>query len=111
MNLDLVLRSNIEQAVSSLFNQAATTIQLQPTNQEFEGSHTLVCFPLTKLSKKSPEETARLVGEYLLQHSTIVSKYNVVKGFLNLLLSDKTWIEVFQSIYSNDRFGRLAPNG
>ena len=111
MNLDLVLRSEIEHAVSTLFNQPATNIQLQPTNQEFEGSHTLVCFPLTKFSKKGPEETARLVGEYLLVHSTIVSKYNVVKGFLNLVLSDKAWIEVFQSIYANKTFGQLPPNG
>ena len=49
MNLDLVLRSKIEEAVSSLFNQSATNIQLQPTNQEFEGSHTVVCFPLDKV--------------------------------------------------------------
>jgi arginyl-tRNA synthetase len=63
------------------------------------------------LSKKGPEETARLVGEYLLIHSTIVSKYNVVKGFLNLVLSDKAWIEVFQSIYANKSFGQLPPNG
>ena len=111
MNLDVVLRSEIEHAVSTLFNQPATNIQLQPTNQEFEGSHTLVCFPLTKLSKKGPEETARLFGEYLLLHSTIVIKYNVVKGFLNLVLSDKAWIEVFQSIYANKSFGQLPPNG
>ena len=111
MNLDLVLRSEIEHAVSTLFNQPATNIQLQPTNQEFEGSHTLVCFPLTKLSKKGPEETARLVGEHLLLHSTVVNKYNVVKGFLNLVLSDKAWIEVFQSIYANKSVGQLPPNG
>lgn len=111
MNLDLVLRSKIEEAVSSLFHQSAGAIQLQPTNQEFEGSHTLVCFPLTKLSKKGPEETARLVGDYLLKHSGVVSKYNVVKGFLNLVIHDTAWIEVFQSIYVNKRFGYLPENG
>lgn len=110
MNLDLVLRSKIEEAVSNLFSQSAT-IQLQPTNQEFEGSHTVVCFPLTKLSKKGPEETARLLGDYLLQHSGVVSKYNVVKGFLNLVVNDKTWIEVFQSIFSQRGYGQLPDNG
>lgn len=109
MNLDLALRSKIEEAVSALFNQSAT-IQLQPTNQEFEGSHTVVCFPLTKLSKKGPEETARLLGDYLLQHSGLVSKYNVVKGFLNLVVNDKTWIKVFQSIFSQPTYGQLPDN-
>ncbi len=111
MNLDLVLRSKIEEAVSSLFHQQINNIQLQPTNQEFEGSHTVVCFPLTKLSKKGPEETARLVGEYLQQHAGIVSKYNVVKGFLNLVVEDKAWIEVFRSIYANKNYGCLPDNG
>ena len=100
MNLELVLRSKIEEAVSSLFSQSAV-IQLQPTNQEFEGSHTVVCFPLTKLSRKGPEETARMLGDHLVQHAGVVSRYNVVKGFLNLVLNDQAWIEVFQSIYSN----------
>lgn len=111
MNLDLVLRSKIEEAVSSLFNQQSTNIQLQPTNQEFEGSHTVVCFPLTKLSRKGPEETARLIGEYLLNHADIVTRYNVVKGFLNLVIHDRTWIEVFKSIYANKKFGTLPDNG
>lgn len=111
MNLDLVLRSKIEEAVLSLFGQAAGVIQLQPTNQEFEGSHTVVCFPLTKLSRKSPEETARVLGEQLLKDSQLISKYNVVKGFLNLVIHDSVWLEVFASIYGNAQFGQLPDNG
>jgi len=111
MNLDLTLRSEIQKAITALFNQSVDQIQLQPTNQEFEGSHTLVCFPLTKISKKTPEETAKVVGEYLVQNSDVVSKYNVVKGFLNLVINDKTWAEVFAGIYSNKSFGSLASNG
>ncbi len=111
MNLDLVLRAKVEEAVSSLFHQQTDNLQLQPTNQEFEGSHTVVCFPLTKLSKKSPEETARILGEYLQQHAGIVSKYNVVKGFLNLVVEDKAWVDVFKSIYGNKNYGHLPANG
>jgi arginyl-tRNA synthetase len=111
MNLDLTLRSEIQKALVSLFNQSIEQFQLQPTNAEFEGSHTLVCFPLTKFSKKGPEETARIIGDYLVEHSAIVSRYNVVKGFLNLVISDKAWIEVFQTIYSNPKFGQLPANG
>lgn len=111
MNLDLVLRSRIEEAVSVLFNQSAANIQLQPTNQEFEGSHTVVCFPLTKVSRKNPEETAKILGEYLLNNAGLISRYNVVKGFLNLVIHDKVWIEVFGTVYSNKDFGQLPDNG
>src|SRR6188768_2302614 len=111
MNLDLTLRSEIQKAVTALFNQSLENIQLQPTNKEFEGSHTLVCFPLTKISRKGPEETAKIVGDYLVEHSGIVSKYNVVKGFLNLSLSDKVWVEVLQTIFANPKYGQLPDNG
>jgi arginyl-tRNA synthetase len=111
MNPDQLLRSEIHKAIETLFNNPMDNFQLQPTNQEFEGSHTLVCFPLTKISKKGPEETARLVGEFLVYNSGIVERFNVVKGFLNLVLSDKVWIQTIQNIYSNESFGSLPSNG
>jgi arginyl-tRNA synthetase len=111
MNLDSQLRSSIEAAVSALFNQSVGQLQLQPTNQEFEGSHTLVCFPLAKISEKGPEETARLIGEHLVADSGLVSRFNVVKGFLNLVIADKVWVEVFQSIFADKNFGLLPSTG
>ena len=111
MSLDQTLRLEIQKAVSSLFSQSVDNIQLQPTNQEFEGSHTLVCFPLTKISKKGPEETARLVGEQLVQHTNLVERYNVVKGFLNLVLKDNVWLEAFEEIWKNSDYGQLPSNG
>ena len=111
MNLDQTLRLEIQQAVQNLFGQAIDQFQLQPTNQEFEGSHTLVCFPLTKISKKNPEETARAIGDYLVNQTKIVSRYNVVKGFLNLVITDEVWNEVFRSISSNPDFGTLPDTG
>lgn len=111
MNLDLILRSAIQEAVSALFSHTVEQFQLQPTNAEFEGSHTLVCFPLTKISKKGPEETARLIGEYLVTHAGIVNRFNVVKGFLNLVVSDAAWVETFKSIYANPKYGQLPNNG
>ena len=111
MNLDITLRSEIQKAIAALFNQSIEQLQLQPTNQEFEGSHTLVCFPIAKVSKKGPEETAKLVGDYLLAHSGIVSSYNVVKGFLNLVISDQVWVNVFRSIYGQKDFGVLPFDG
>jgi len=111
MNLDLTLRSEIQKAVTALFNQSVEQLQIQPTNKEFEGSHTLVCFPIAKISKKGPEETAKLIGESLIANSGIVSKYNVVKGFLNLVIADQVWVEVFRSIYSQKDFGVLPSDG
>lgn len=111
MNLDLALRTEIQKAVSALFNQSVEQVQLQPTNIEFEGSHTLVCFPITKISRKGPEETARMIGDYLIAYSEIVNRFNVVKGFLNLVISDLVWVQVFEFIYSNPSFGIAPPSG
>ncbi|MBS1558334.1 MAG: arginine--tRNA ligase [Bacteroidetes bacterium] len=111
MNLDTQLRASISTAVATLFNQPVQQLQLQPTNAEFEGSYTLVCFPLTKISKKGPEQTATAIGEYLVANSGIVARFNVVKGFLNLVITDKVWIDVFKSIFVDKNFGLLPSNG
>jgi arginyl-tRNA synthetase len=110
MTLEAKIHSEISNAVQALFNQASPTLQIQPTNIEFEGSHTLVCFGLTKISKKSPEETAKMIGEHLISNSNIFQKYNVVKGFLNLTVSDKVWIEVFTKIAADKNYGTQNPN-
>lgn len=111
MNLDSLLRSEIQKSVTALFGQAVDNLPIQPTSADFEGSHSLVCFGLTKISRKGPEETAKMIGEHLLQHSGIFSKYNVIKGFLNLSLSDKVWVDVLHSVYANPSYGQLPDNG
>src|SRR5690349_4440064 len=111
MNLDQLLKKEIQDAVSALFGQSVESLQLQPTNQEFEGTHTLVCFPLVKLSRKNPEETAKAVGTWLVENGAQVERYNVVKGFLNLVLKDRVWLAAFSGIFGNPQFGELAPNG
>lgn len=111
MNLDNILRTEIQKAITALFNQSVEQLQLQPTNAEFEGSHTLVCFPLTRISKLKPEETGTAIGNHLVDHSGIVTRFNVVKGFLNLVIADKVWAEVFASIYADKNYGTLPANG
>jgi arginyl-tRNA synthetase len=110
MNLEFILRTEIQKAIAALFNQQIDTFQLQPTNKEFEGSHTLVCFALTKASKEGPEETAKLVGDYLVANAGIINRYNVVKGFLNLVISDQAWVETFTTLHASN-YGTLASNG
>jgi len=111
MNLESQIHSDISNAIRVLFNVPDSPLQIQPTNKEFEGSHTLVCFGLSKVSKKSPEETARMVGEHLVANSKIIHRFNVVNGFLNLVVSDEAWLGVFNEILSNKNFGLLPANG
>ncbi|HNU33180.1 MAG TPA: arginine--tRNA ligase [Bacteroidia bacterium] len=80
-------------------------IQFQQTKKEFEGDITLVVFPLTKFSKKSPEETGKLIGEYLQQQSEVVTSYNCVKGFLNIVIDNTEWLKQFAGVIANPRYG------
>ncbi len=111
MDLTEIVKIEIEKAFQALFNSHPENFQIQPTNPEFEGSHTLVCFPLTKISKKNPAETATLIGNYLIAHSTVVVRFNAVKGFLNLVLADSIWLNVFQTINKESDFGVTRPSG
>lgn len=111
MNLESVLRGEIEQAIVALFGKTPESIQLQPTNPEFEGSHTLVCFPLSRLSGKNPAETATAIGDYLVAHSSVVARYQVVKGFLNLILHDNAWIATLHAIHADATYGVQPPSG
>jgi len=111
MNLDSTLRGEIQHAVSALFGQPADALQVQPTNPEFEGTHTLVCFPLTRMSRKSPEETARLLGEYLVAGGGVVRKFNAVKGFLNLSVADAVWVRVLRTIVADPHMDHTPASG
>lgn len=112
MDLYSTLYKSVQEGTSSLFNvPLPDKIQIQPTSSDFEGSYTVVTFPLTKLSKKSPEQTGDALGKYLKEKSGIVSDYNVVKGFLNLTISDSAWIKVFKAVWSQKDFGAQPSNG
>ncbi len=108
MDLNSIIHSEVKKVSESLFGYQGD-IQLQPTGSGFEGSHTVVCFPISKIARKSPEQTATLIGESL--DKNIVSKFQVVKGFLNLTISDSVWIRSFTDIYNNKDYGTLPSNG
>lgn len=110
MTIESVLRAEIDAAVLSVCGEAAD-VQLQPTNPEFEGTHTVVCFPLTRKTRKSPEETARLLGEALLANKGIVQSFSVVKGFLNLALSDTAWFNSLRQMHADDSYGQQQLSG
>ena len=83
----------------------AQMIQLQKTKANFEGNLTLVTFPLLKTSRKSPEATAQEVGEYLKANCKAIADFNVVKGFLNLVIAPAAWIGLLNDIHANEKFG------
>ncbi len=94
-------------AVKELYGADVPTqmIQLQKTKANFEGNLTLVTFPLLKTSRKNPEETAKEIGAYLKDNCNAISDYNVVKGFLNLVIAPAAWIGLLNDIHANEKFG------
>src|SRR5690606_5168044 len=86
-------------------------ISLQETRKEFEGQITIVTFPVTRFSKKSPEQTGTEIGEYLQQYIEAISAFNVIKGFLNISLSDSYWISLLNETIAAENFGQFPANG
>ena len=84
-------------------------LQLQKTKREFEGHFTLVVFPLLKISHKKPEDTAREIGEYLQREEPCVASFNVVKGFLNIVVSPGAWLSLLDDINADEHYGETAP--
>ena len=95
------------EAVKALYGMDATEkmLQLQKTRSEFEGNLTLVVFPFVKAAKKSPEQTGQEIGEYLVQNCDAISKFNVVKGFLNLSIADSAWLTLLEDIDADEHYG------
>ncbi len=113
MDIAASLQSAIKEAFQAIFDHSLSTeeVILQPTRKDFEGSHTFVTFPFSRVTKKSPEDTGKALGEYLKENFEIIHDYNVVKGFLNLVLSDKVWLQKLVEVNTNDNFGFAASNG
>ena len=83
-------------------------IQLQKTRSDFEGNLTLVTFPLLKTSHKKPEDTAQEIGEYLKKNCKAIADFNVVKGFLNLVIAQAAWVGLLNDINANEKFGEKS---
>ena len=107
MNIEALISKAAGEAVKALYGMDATEkmLQLQKTRSEFEGNLTLVVFPFVKAAKKSPEQTAQEIGDYLVQNCSAIEKFNVVKGFLNLSIGDGAWVELLSAIDGDDYFG------
>ena len=107
MNIESQIITSAQEAVSSLYGQQVPEkmVQLQKTRSEFEGNLTLVVFPFLKISKKNPEKTAQEIGQYLADHCEAVAGFNVVKGFLNLVIAPTAWLALLNDINANEHYG------
>lgn len=95
MDIKKILSEEIHSALKSLYSEVPAQLTIEKTNKDFKGDYTLVVFPLTKVTRKKPEETAAEIGEKLKADSPIIQDFNVVKGFLNLVLKDSIWFDSF----------------
>ena len=107
MTIEKMLTQQVLEAVKACYGVELTEkdVQLQETRKEFAGDLTVVVFPFTRYSRKSPEETAKELGEYLKQNIEEVETYNVIKGFLNVVISSAYWIGVLNDVAKEEKYG------
>jgi arginyl-tRNA synthetase len=110
--MNFIIESTLK-AVKQLYQTdiSADVVALQETRKEFEGQVTIVTFPFTKFSRKSPEQTGNEIGEYLKNELKEVAVFNVIKGFLNISLADDYWLNQFYNQILPERFAMAKPNG
>lgn len=112
MNLEQTILLLVEQALQHLYGEEIyqNPLQVQKTRKEFEGDMTVVLFPLVKSLRKSPEQIGKEIGDYLLNSSSVIESYNVVKGFLNLKIGVQYWLEKLNEIFQQKDFWKVIPD-
>ena len=110
MTLPQILTPAIEKAVKALFDVTLDKVEFQTTRKEFEGDIRMVIFPLLKVVKSNPVELGNKIGTYLVENIAEVSRFNVVSGFLNIVISDEYYLNFFNEIKDDVAFGFVTPN-
>lgn len=109
-NLQEILKQHTQKAVEQLFGVQLGNIELQQTKKEFEGDITIVIFPMLRQIKGNPEQIGQQIGTFLQENVKEVESFNVIKGFLNLVISDSYYIDFLKSIENETHFGLAKPN-
>ncbi len=106
------IQVSVQKAIETLYGQPidAGQVQLQKTKKEFKGHLTLVVFPFAKISGKNPEQTAQEIGAYLQKNEPTIAGFNVIKGFLNLIIAPAYWIDLLNGIHANENYGLSSPS-
>jgi len=110
MNIQEVLTAKVTEAVQSIFKADLPGVEFQPTRKDFEGDITVVVFPMLRVVKGNPVQIGTQIGEYLTKEVAAVSGFNVVKGFLNLVIAESFYIAFFNSIVAKNQFGFATAN-
>ena len=110
MSLSQILTPSIQKAIQALFDVTVDKIEFQTTRKEFEGDITMVIFPLLKVIKSNPVELGNKIGNYLVENVSEVARFNVVSGFLNIVIADSYYLNFFNEIKDNTKFGYVTPN-
>ena len=105
MSLQTTIESHVKDAVQNIFNAELLSVEFQATRKEFEGDITVVVFPMLRVVKGNPVQIGTQLGEYLVKHLAEVTAFNVVKGFLNLVVADSYYLKSFREIESSAHFG------
>lgn len=105
MDIEQILSDKIEEAVASLYSVRLQNVEFQSTRKEFEGDITVVVFPMLKVIKGNPVKIGESIGDYLVDHVELVTRFNVVKGFLNLVLNDRYFLDFFNEVSNFTNFG------
>ena len=109
MKLELIVSQAVVQAVQSLYTVEVSldSVQLQKTKKEFEGDLTVVIFPFVKAARKSPKDTAREIGQFLHDNQALIANFNVIKGFLNLSISQDYWVKQLNEMANQANYGSV----
>ena len=110
MTLSQIITPSIEKAVQALFDVTLDKVEFQSTRKEFEGDITMVIFPLLKVIKSNPVELGNKIGTYLVENVAEVSRFNVVSGFLNIVISDEYYLNFFNEIRNDSKYGFVTPS-
>lgn len=110
MDIQGILKTKVKEAVKSIFNIELPSVEFQPTRKDFEGDITVVVFPMLRHIKGNPEQIGKQIGAFLEEQVEEVSGFNVIKGFLNLIIGDAFYLQFFDSIYETENYG-YAVNG
>ncbi len=105
MNIQTVLETKVKEAILSIFDKELPAVEFQPTRKDFAGDITVVVFPMLRVVKGNPVQIGEQVGTYLKEQLDVVKDFNVVKGFLNLVISDSFYIEFFNQIKNDSQYG------
>ena len=111
MNLSDKLTQAVKDAVQRIFNAELETVETQPTRKDFEGDLTVVVFPILRVAKGNPAVIGEQIGAYVKENLAEISDFNVVKGFLNLVIADSFYLDFFESIRTQENFGHEAASG